>query len=231
MTPQTRRPDIGGGFYTVQEAARLLGMDRPERITRWLTSSAGGALPVVLRDFPKIGPQHELSFLDLVEVRFVEHFRQQKISLQALRTAAANARAALDVSHPFATSGVKFQTDRKRVFLETAKEAGDPHLLDLMTNQLVIYEMIERVLEKSLEFDLSGFARQWRPAPESAPNVIVSPVFAFGRPVISSRHVPTGTLFQAWRAEGGNAEAVADWHDVHPEEVREAVEFELRPAH
>ncbi len=167
----------------------------------------------------------------MVEVRFVEHFRQQKISLQALRAAAANARAALDVSHPFATSGVKFQTDRKRVFLETAKAAGDPHLLDLMTNQLVIYEMIERMLEKSLEFDLSGFARQWRPAPESAPNVVVSPAFAFGRPVISRRRVPTATLFQAWRAEGGDANAVADWHDVLPDEVREAVEFELRPLH
>lgn len=231
MTPQTQNPDVGGGFYTVQEAARLLGIGRPERITRWLTPPAGNALPVVLSDFPKIGPQQELSFLDLVEVRFVEHFRQQNISLQALRKAAANARAALHVSHPFATSGVKFQTDRKRVFLETAREAGDPRLLDLMTNQLVIYEMIEGVLKKDLAFDLSGFARQWRPAPKNAPNVIVSPVFAFGRPVISQRRVPTVTLFQAWRAERGDADAVADWHDVRPEEVLEAVEFELRPLH
>ena len=231
MTPQARPLDVGGGFYTVQEAARLLGIDRPQRVARWLTPPASGATPVVLRDFPKIGPRQELSFLDLVEVRFVAHFRQQKISLQALRKAAANARKALDVSHPFATSGIKFQTDRKRVFLETAKEAGDAHLLDLMTNQLVIYEMIERVLEKSLEFDVSGFARQWRPAPESSPNVIVSPVFAFGRPVISRRRVPTGTLFQAWRAEGGDIDAVADWHDVEPKEVSEAVEFELRPLH
>ena len=231
MTPQVRTTDVGGGFYTVREAARLLGIDRPDRIARWLTPPSSGSLPVILRDFPKVGAQQELSFLDLVEVRFVEHFRQQKISLQALRKAAANARSALGVSHPFATSGVKFQTDRKRVFLETAKEAGDPHLLDLMTNQLVIYETIERVLERNLEFDLSGFARQWRPAPETAPNVVVSPVFAFGRPVISARRVPTGTLFQAWRAEAGDFEIVADWHGVHYEEVREAVEFELRPLH
>jgi hypothetical protein len=169
MTPQTRTTDVGGGFYTVREAARLLGIDRSERITRWLTPPANGALPVILRDYPKVGAQQELSFLDLVEVRFVEHFRQQQISLQALRKAAANARAALDVSHPFATSGVKFQTDRKRVFLETAKEVGDPHLLDLMTNQLVIYETIERLLERNLEFDISGFARQWWPGRKARP--------------------------------------------------------------
>ena len=231
MTSQNQRPGVDGGFYTVREAARLLGMDRPERITRWLTSPAGGATPVLLRDYPKIGPQQELSFLDLVEVRFVEHFRQQRISLQALRKAAVNARAALDVSHPFATSSVKFQTDRKRVFLETAKEAGDPHLLDLMTNQLVIYEMIERVLQRNLEFDVTGFARRWRPAPETAPNVMVSPAYAFGRPVISNRHVPTCTLFKAWQAEGADTNRVSEWHEVTPEEVREAVEFELRPLH
>jgi uncharacterized protein (DUF433 family) len=67
--------------------------------------------------------------------------------------------------------------------------------------------------------------------PESSPNVIVSPVFAFGRPVISARRIPTATLFQAWRAEGGDADAVAGWHDVQADEVREAVEFELRPLH
>jgi uncharacterized protein (DUF433 family) len=49
--------------------------------------------------------------------------------------------------------------------------------------------------------------------------------------VISARRIPTATLFQAWRAEGGDADAVAGWHDVQADEVREAVEFELRPLH
>ena len=222
------KTDVAGGFYTVREAARLLGMEQPQRIVRWLSAPSKGT-PIILRDYEKAGKEHELSFLDLVEVRFVEHFRQQKISLQSLRVAAANARSVLQVSHPFAMSHVKFQTDRKKIFLETAKETEDRKLLDLMTNNFVIYEAIERALAKHLEFDVSGLARVWRPAPNISPNVLVSPVYAFGRPVISHRHVPTQTLFNAWQAAGGDEAEVADWHGIPAADVLEAVEFELRP--
>lgn len=124
MTAAPHTVDLNGGFYTVSEAVRLLGSDNAQSIVRWFQPTASGGEPVILRQYQKLGREHELSFLDLLEVRFVEHFRKQKISLQALRTAAKNARKELGVSHPFATSNVKFQTDRKQVFLETAKETG-----------------------------------------------------------------------------------------------------------
>ena len=231
MTLSTTTTNVSGGFYTVAEAAQLLGMDGGQRIVRWLTPPAKGGDPIIVRDYPKVGREHELSFLDLLEIRFVDHFRRLKISLQSLRVAARHARQELHVSHPFATDSVKFQTDRKRVFLETARETGDPKLLDLMTNHFVMYAAMERALEKNLEFDVSGLARLWRPAPEVAPSVFVSPVYAFGRPVVSRRHVPTATLFEAWKAEAGDDVAVSRWHDVTPDDVREAVDFEMRPLH
>lgn len=223
--------DVSGGFYTVSEAARLLGMEDGRRIHRWVAPTAKGGEAVVARDYPKAGKQHELSFLDLVEMRFVEHFRQQRISLQALRIAAANARSELQVQHPFATSNVRFQTDRKEIFLQTAKEAGDPFLLNLMTNQIEIYDVIEGLLAKDLEFNVEGLARLWRPAPAMAPNVIVAPVYGFGRPVISRRRLPTKVLFESWLANEGRANAVAEWFGIEGEEVDEAVRFELRPLH
>lgn len=227
----TMRPDVGGGFYTAAEAARLLGMQSTQRILRWLSPTPSGDAPVISRTYAKVGREHELSFLDLLEVRFVEHFRSRQISLQSLRLAAKNARRELGVSHPFATSSVKFQSDRKQIFLETAKEAEDRVFLNLMTNQLAIYEFIEDSLARDLEFDVSGFAKAWKPAPERAPDVIVSPVYAFGQPTVSARHLPTATLFSSWEAEGGDYAAVADWHRVTADDVRQAVEFELRPLH
>jgi len=224
-------PDISGGFYTASEAARLLGIEGTQRISRWLSSPTGGGEPIVLRDYQRIGRQHELSFLDLMEVRFIEHFRQVKISLQSLRLASKTARQELGVSHPFATSNVKFQTDRKAIFLETAKATGDRELLNLMTKQIAIYEIIESSFARDLEFDVNGLARQWRPAPAAAPNVIVSPSFAFGRPVISPRRVPTRSLFEFWMANDHSEEAAADWFEVGPDAVGEAVRFELRPLH
>lgn len=223
--------DVNGGFYTISEAARLLGMESPQRVSRWLQPTRTGGDPVIVRDYPRVGREHEISFLDLIEIRFVEHFRQQKISLQSLRLAAKNARKELGVSHPFATSSVKFQTDRKQVFLETAKEADDKFLLNLMTNQVEIYDVIESLFAKDLEFDIQGFARQWRPAPDVAPNVLVSPIFAFGKPVISKRHIPTKTVYQSWLANDGQDEVVSDWFEIADDDVKEAVRFELRYLH
>jgi uncharacterized protein (DUF433 family) len=223
--------DLNGGFYTVSEAVRLLGLDNAQSVVRWFQSTPSGAEPVIHREYGKIGREHELSFLDLLEVRFVDHFRRQKISLQALRVAAKNAREALGVSHPFATSNVKFQTDRKQVFLETAKATGDRLFINLMTNQIEIYEFIEDFLARDLEFDITGLARAWKPAPNIAPDVIVSPAFAFGQPVISHRRVPTSTLFRAWKAEDGAIDVVSRWHRVTANDVKQAVEFEMRSVH
>jgi uncharacterized protein (DUF433 family) len=217
---------LTGGFYTVAEAARLLGIDSSQRITRWVC----GDEPIIERQYKKLGPKHEIGFWDLLEVRFVEHFRRQKISLQSLRVAARNARRELKVTHPFATSGVKFQTDRKAVFLETAKETGDRFFLNLMTNQVEIYEAIEQILAKDLQFNPQGVARLWWPAKNESPNVVVSPYFAFGQPVISKKRVPTATIFRLWKAESGNDNAVAEWFGVERQVVQEAVEFELRRA-
>lgn len=224
-------PDVSGGFYTVAEAARLLGLSSGQRITRWLVPTAKGAEPVVLRDYQRVGKEHELSFLDLMEIRFIEHFRQVRISLQSLRVAAKTARAELGVTHPFATSSVKFQTDRKAIFLETAKATGDKQLLNLMTKQIAIYEVIESSFARDLVFGMDGVAAEWRPAPAAAPNVIVSPRFAFGRPVVGNRRVPTSALFRSWLSNENDIGVVSDWFEVEPEAVEEAVRFELRPLH
>ena len=228
---RTQSIDVNGGFYTVAEAARLLGLENGRRIGRWLVPTPGGKLPVILRDYLKVGREHEVSFFDLIELKFVEHFRKIDISLQSLRVAARHAREELNVSHPFATSRVKFQTDRKEVFLETAKETGDRQLLNLMTKQIEMYEIIEQAFARDLEFDADGFARLWRPAPEIAPHVLVAPVYAFGRPVVSERRVPTRTLYESWLAHDRAVEEVADWFEITVEAVEEAVQFETRPLH
>ncbi len=217
---------LTGGFYTLSEAARLLGVDSTQRVVRWIS----GKEPIILRQYQKIGREHELGFLDLLEIRFVEHFRRQKISLQSLRIASKNARRELKMAHPFATSNVKFQTDRKAVFLEAAKETGDRFFLNLMTNQVEIYEAIEQILAKDLEFNTEGIAKLWRPARNDAPNVVVSPYFAFGQPVISKKRVPTAALFRLWKAEGGDKNAVSEWFGIEPGFVQEAIEFEVRLA-
>jgi len=217
---------IDGGFYTLSEAARLLNMGSWNHLSRWLEATAKAG-PVITRQYPKLGPEHEIGFYDLLEIRFVTHFRKY-VSLQSLRRAAENARKRLDLDHPFARSNVKFESDRRSIFLDTASETGEREFLNLMTNQIEIYEAIEQILAKDISFDTAtGLAQSWWPLKGHCPRVVVTPTKAFGQPVIG-KGVPTKSLYRLWRAEDGNSRVVADWFGVSQEDVDEAVEFEVR---
>jgi uncharacterized protein (DUF433 family) len=80
-------------------------------------------------------------------------------------------------------------------------------------------------LKEDVVYDPTGLARVWYPRPGTAPNVIVHPKLAFGRPVLKKSRVPTHTLDNAVRAEG-NIRIVARWFEIAEREVREAVAFE-----
>jgi hypothetical protein len=163
-----------GGFYTVREAARLLRIENKQRIYRWLTSDDA----VLARDYEPVTGSQELSFWDLFEVRFVETFRAQGLSLQFIRKVATKARAEFKTQHPFALSGSKYLTDRKRIFRLVAEETGEK-THDVLSGQYEMYETIERLLEKGVEFNPKTLlAQEWPPYAECPIEKIVSDMSA-----------------------------------------------------
>lgn len=214
------------GFFTLHDAARLLNITSTARIRGWLTgwnnSKAG---PIIDRDFDG----RVVSFLDLMEIRFVDHFRRQKVSMPTIRRAAAQLRQEWGTKHPLARSNSdKYLTDRRRIFAQAAEHEGDERTWDLATNQYEMWAAIESIVAKNVVFDpKTAIARIWHPLGQEYPNVIVDPRFAFGQPVIGERPTPTSALFKQWKAEAGNVERVAKWFRVAPVDVHEAVEFEL----
>ncbi|PDT82955.1 DUF433 domain-containing protein [Sinorhizobium sp. BJ1] len=219
---------LTGGFYTVSEVARLLKIDSEPRIRGWLRGYGNNAGPVIERQYPRRGAFDEVGFYDLMEIRFIEYFRRQKISLQSIRKAAEVARKELGHRHPFALSDVKFVTDRKRIFHLTAEQTNDAKLRDLVTGQYAMYDVIERYLAKGIEFNPgSGLAEYWRPDAAKFPNVVLDPTKAHGQPVLDDYEVPTSVLFGLWRAEDQDYDAVADWYEIPREKVEQAVEYEI----
>jgi uncharacterized protein (DUF433 family) len=218
-----------GGFYTVREAARLLNISNSAVISGWVKGRSGrGAGPVITRQYQPIGRVQELGFLDLIEVRFIEHFRKQGYSLQSLRTAAETARAELVCEHPFALYGLKFVAERKNIFLKVAKDIGDAKLLNLVTKQYAMYGILEDVLSRGLTFDpTKGLATRWRPRDKEFPGIIIDPTIAYGHPVLETSRVPTDAIFSTWKAEDGDYGVVADWFEIEKKQAQEAVEFEL----
>lgn len=223
---------LARGFYTVSEAARLIRVGSPQRIYGWLKGYPGRQVgPLLSRDYEPIDDLQELSFLDLMEVRFVEHFREHGVRVRSLRRAAEALRTEYDTSHPFALSKVLLAADKADVFVvETFRKAaeaeGDPRLRSLTTKNYVMYEAIRQTLVPGIEFDAkSHLARQWAPMPEKFPDIVVNPLRAFGRPVIP-RGIPTETLLDAWTSEGERADPVAEAFGITVKEVVDAVSFE-----
>jgi uncharacterized protein (DUF433 family) len=207
-------------------------MESSRQLIRWLAGHDGGhSTPVLVRDYQPVAGRHELSFWDLMEVRFIDHFRKQNVPLQTLRRFAEKMRADSKRPHPLALSKVKFLTDRKKVFAQIVEEDDDRKTIDVLGDQYEMYEMIEDVLAKSLSFDVeTHLATQWRPLAGDCPNVVIDPRFAYGHPVISNRQIPTAALFRAWKAEHGDLTKVAEWFGLQRDEVIEAVHFEIRLA-
>lgn len=214
------------GFFTLRDAARLLNIDSVPRLRGWLTGWAGSSAgPVIDRDFEG----RVVSFLDLMEIRFVDHFRRQKVTMPTIRRAAEQLRKEWQTKHPLAfANSNQYLTDRRRIFAQAAEHEGDVRTWDLATNQYEIWAAIESVVARNVGFDPeTEIARTWRPLGQQYPNVVVDPRFAFGQPVIGSRPTPTSAIFKQWRAESGNVDRVARWFRVATTDVNEAVGFEI----
>ena len=86
-----------------------------------------------MRDF---AGTRTVSFLDLMEIRFISVFREQGVSMQTLRNAANRARTEWRVHHPLALSSRHYITDRRKIFATSAEESGDTNTWDMATGQL-----------------------------------------------------------------------------------------------
>jgi uncharacterized protein (DUF433 family) len=220
------------GFYTVPEAARLIRVGSTQRIYGWLRGYSGREVgPLLTRDYDPINDVQELSFLDLMEVRFVEHFREHGVKVRSLRIASEKLRKEFRTKHPFALERVHLIADRADIFVDetlraSAVESGDRRLRSLLTDNYVMYEAIKQSLLPGVTFDSkSHLARDWIPRPQEFPRIKIDPKVAYGQPATPSG-IPTGTLHDAWKAEQQDADAVAYWYGIPSPEVLEAVRFE-----
>jgi uncharacterized protein (DUF433 family) len=219
------RAALREGAYPASFAAKIADTTRAA-VSLWLRPSDGGRLPpAILTPFDRIHGQPILSFLALVETRFVSRFRRHGLSLQTIRQAARKLRETYALDHPFANR--RFQTDGKRVMMEFAAGDGERRLIDIMTDQFGFPSVIEPSLFATIVY-VDDIATRFRPFDEF-PNVVIDPRYALGRPVVEPGRIPTETLSAAFLAEG-DVDAVADWFATDRDAVTQAVAFEQRMA-
>lgn len=234
---------LGRGVYDASEALRLVNFRRPadeqprrpvsrQTIGRWLrgydyrvAKVRHHSEPLWRPDYPSTpGDVTELSFRDLIELRFVKAFRDLGLSLQTIRECFARAVEAVQDERPFSTQ--RFRTDGKTIFLEITSDLKEGELLDLKRRQQAFHRIVAPSL-RDLEFD-AGVVARWFPL-GAGKNVVIDPTRAFGRPIIPESGTSTETLQQAVEAEG-SAERVARLYEVPLAAVRDALAFQKRLA-
>jgi len=234
-------PDaLGRGAYGAVESLRLLNFNRPglppvrrvsrNTVARWLRGYSHGedgsrhSEPLWKPDYQNDDDQIELSFRDLIELRFVKTFRDLGVGLTTIRHCYRRAVDEIHDDRPFSTQ--RFRTDGKTIFLEITEKDHDGRMIDLKKRQQVFRTIIEPSL-RDLEFEASAVAR-WYPLGVKHRSVLVDPARSFGRPIVR-RGVPTEILAEAVKLEG-SVDAVASIYEVPKAEVRSALEFEHRLA-
>lgn len=205
------------------EAAGLLGTTSA-RLRPWFRSTRRYA-PAICSPLAENGKTADISFLDLIEIRFVDHFRKQGVTLQALRQAADAARAEFG-DRPFARDTLRFRTDRRRIYAQVANEVGDSRLLNLTSARQFELDVIEESLQRGVDFDpQSDLAVAWKPFPDTFASVILDPRKNFGRPSLTESGIGVEDVHDAWISEDGDRAAVSNWFQLPESEVDVAIRF------
>lgn len=226
-TPFTFRL-IGHGVYSIREAYRLTRVP-PKRIRRW-TQGYSFAYRGETRWSEGIVAAHSkavdgspiLTFADLLEVRFLEAFRNHGVSWRAIRIASERAQQMMEHEHPFSTK--KFRTDGRTIMAAFVGETDDPILIDLVQNQYEFNTIITPLLYAGIEFGPDDEPDRWHPVAASS-RIVIDPARSFGNPIVKKEGVPTRVLADSAIAED-SIELAAAYYRVDPISVAEAVEFE-----
>lgn len=219
---------IGRGLYSLSDAERLTKVP-VQRIRRWMEGywyihgdKRRYSRPIVQSDIGRDAGELALTFADLMEIRFLNAFREKGVSWHSIRIAAERVGRLIQSTHPFSTK--VFKTDGRTILAEIADADGE-RLLDLVRNQWEIHKFVSRFLFAGIRFNESNEPRLWQP--ETGLHVVLDPMRSFGAPIARESGVPTRILAAAAKAERSQ-QAAARMYDVGLRAVRDAVQFERR---
>lgn len=216
-----RANQLGLGMYDFREAARLTRLN-PARVRRWFAPppSESNRKPVLKPDYAPVGEDYAISFLDLVDVFVFGQLRTHGVPLPTLRKVYQRLQRDMGGKHAFAHS--RLASDGQDVFLCVADKDGREHLIEVLSRQRVFPEIIAPFLKQLDYSPETHLASLWR----VANGVVLDPAIALGKPIVAGAYVKTDVLASAYYANKRDAEVVARWYNVTPDDVLIAVRFE-----
>jgi uncharacterized protein (DUF433 family) len=165
-----------------------------------------------------------LSFINLTEAFVLQAIRSRyKIKLEEVRIAIDYVQNELNVEHPLAFE--QFKTDGVHLFVKTAighvsaSGRGQTRMNEVLHDLERIEWQSERPVALFPMLRTKNYEQRL---------IKISPLVAFGKPVIAGTRVPTRILCERFFS-GDSIERLAEDFALAPEVVQEAVRAESRP--
>lgn len=213
------------GIYTVRMAAHFL-QEETATVQRWAFGYQRNGIdyaPAINTVIEPLNGERALTFLELVELLFIQALLQTGLSWPKLREASRVATRLLsDEPHPFATK--RWFADAAAIYLRLGETHGEDILVEVAGHaQLAMQPVLHQYL-RQLDFDTHGIAQRWFPLGFATP-VVLDPTRAFGMPITTDGGVPTETIAQLHKA-GDTVSTIAAWYGIDDVEVEAAIKFE-----
>lgn len=197
-------------------------VDRPSQtLRRWSLGNQRSYRGEKRRDDPLIGvdglagDSTPLSFLNLLELRFLGSYRQQA-SLPAIRRALDYAASELGTERPLLS--VEFKIHGRELFLRFAEQGTDPYFVNASRRGQMAWPVAATELLRALDYDeVEKAAFRWWPLGKRRP-VVVDTSINGGRPTTTTNRVRTVAIAtrarQGWSVRDIEADVAATSAEV-----------------
>ena len=215
--PASEFTHIGIGLYSLAEAARIM-REPITNVRRW--ASVNDTLVPRQLD----ASEQTITFVELIELHFIQMFRKEGISLHTIRRTSQIAAERHGTDYPFTVR--RFDTDGTSIFSTLKSKTSRKFLLEDIARGQLVFEKIVRPFFRKLEYNRSKELLRFWPMTKRRP-IVIDPARKFGKPIDAETGIPTRTIANALSAGGGQSPAdVARWLGVSLRAVRAAVDFE-----
>ncbi len=215
----------GSGLYSISVAARLL-QESSATVERWAFgyTRRGIDYPAAIdAELPPIGDSKAITFLELVELMFIQALLTSGLSWPKVREASRVAARLLEGErHPFAAR--RWFADPAAIYLQLGQAHDEDILVEVAGHAQVSIEPVLHPYLKQLDFDVRGVAQRFFPMGANN-HVVLDPKREFGMPITVKAGVATEMLANLHRA-GDSVATIASWYGMDEAEVEAAVRYE-----
>lgn len=209
-------------IYSYPDVDRLAGL-HAGTAKRWLEGYTRGGkfYDPVLREQPT--GSDSVTWGEMVESRLLAEYRSRDVPVQRLRPAIVALREEFG-RYPLAHARPFLDVDGRELVRVVQERVGLERSLQLVVvrNGQLVLAVPAAQFRSSVGY-VDDEAAHIKPDART-PDVLMDPRRAFGQPAI--RGVKTESLAEDYRA-GTSRDALADLYDLSPEQVDEAIRFEL----